>query len=166
MESHQPGRPNGLTRQLAEKQRLNIYSLALKGFSQGEIADSLGINQSSVSRSLSVMRKRNARWFVENRSPFDRYQGLFKATYDAIQETIRESWLLYHNTPNSNVEALSHLIARIQSGIALQARVAGVTAASLDELYFDEQFKDLQSRIKKLNEKNPQADGHPETGLS
>src|SRR5207249_6852458 len=67
MHDSRPGRPKGQTRRLAEEQRLRVYHLSLKGYSEGEIAQGLGINQSSVSRMLTLLRRRNAEWFQANK---------------------------------------------------------------------------------------------------
>jgi hypothetical protein len=142
-----PGRPKGMTRQAAQKQRAKIYALYLRGFSESEIAESLTIHQSTVSRSLSIMRKKNVRWFLDNKYPIDRFQNLFKATLDAIWETIRESWILYHNTPDGKVEARVNTIGRIQSGIALYCKILGIVAPSLDELYWHDQIQKINKDL-------------------
>ena len=149
--------PNGRSRSLVEERRWRIYQLYLKGFSEPEIAQGLQIHQSNVSRALAVVRRRNASWFKGHREPDQRYQALFKETYDHVKESIRESWRVYHEakTPGPKLTALS----RVQQGIALCSRLVGISAPSLEELFWTDKVEELKKQgdeiRKKLQERRP-----------
>ncbi len=150
-------KPSGRSRSLVEERRWRIYQLYLKGFSESEIAQGLQMHQSNVSRALAGIRRRNASWFKDHREPDQRYQALFKETYDQVKESIRESWRVYHGaeTPGLKLAALS----RVQQGIALCSRLVGISAPSLEELYWTDKLEEMKKQgdeiRKKLQERRP-----------
>ena len=148
MHDSRAGRPRGQTRRLAEEQRLRVYHLSLQGYSEGEIAQGLGINQSSVSRMLTLLRRRNAEWFQANKDPDRRYQALFKESYDGITATVVEAWRLYHRTEQAEVK--SNLLGRVQHGIGLCCRLLRISAPTLQELHWEQQVADMENRADEL----------------
>ncbi len=148
--SKTPGRPRGLTRRQADQRRMQCYDLWLKGFSEPQIAGSVGISQPAVSKYLSSVFQKNAEWFENAKDPNNRYRGMFKLALDRVEQVLREQWFNYHHTPEDKTLLKSAILSRVLDGIALQCRVLGLSAAEvMDSLFFTEQYEGL---LKKLEE--------------
>jgi DNA-binding transcriptional ArsR family regulator len=144
-----PGRPRGATIKRAEFTRLKIYDLYLKGFSEQRISESLGLDQSTISHHLSVMRKRNAEWFAANRDPMNRYKGLFKQAADMMALILHEAWLNYQSCPVEKFETRSNLLGRVNQSLEQFVRLLGISAPDLDKLFFHQEFETLRAEINK-----------------
>ncbi len=133
------------TRVEVEQRRQQAYKLYLMGFSTTEIAESLKIDDSNVSRALTVIRRRNGEWFDRHKDWNARYRCLFKEAYDRVMETIREAWRVYYEAEKPEVK--SSLLARVQTGIALYCRLLNVAAPGIDQLWVDETATRLQAEL-------------------
>ncbi len=145
-----PGRPRGATTKRAELTRLKIYDMHLKGFSEHRISESLGLDQSTISHHLSVMRKRNADWFATNRDPANRYKGLFKLAVDMMTMSLNEAWLNYQNCPAEKFETRGNLLGRINQSIEQFVRLLGISASDLDQLFFQQEIDFLKTELSKF----------------
>lgn len=130
-----------------------MYELHMGGWSTIQIARSLGVDHSNVSRALAIIRKRNAGWYDKNKDPDHRFRSLFKQIYDHFALTIREAWTMFYNTPAEKPEARDHLLARVQRGLELQCKLLGVTSPSLDDLYFQEEMDKAHATLAGAMEK-------------
>lgn len=84
--------------QLTEEQRYQIYEARTHGHSQTEIAESLGIHKSTVSRELKRnsglrgYRPRQAHQLAENRKAQCTKRRIEKCHWERVEELIREDW--------------------------------------------------------------------------
>ncbi len=144
-----PGRPPGLTRRAADQRRMQCYDLYLKGFSEPQIASSLQLHHSSVSRYLSSVRNKNAEWFESTKDPHNRYRGMFKLALDRVEQVVREQWWNYHHTPEDKTTVRSEILNRILDAVAVSCKILGLTAAEvMDVLYFQEEFDKLHEKVE------------------
>ena len=84
--------------QLTEDQRYQIYEARTQGLSQTEIAESLGIHKSTVSRELKRnsglrgYRPQQAHQLSENRKAQCKKKRIQKHHWERVEELIREDW--------------------------------------------------------------------------
>jgi AcrR family transcriptional regulator len=125
----QPGRPRE-NRQSVDQRRQKIYRLWLLGTSVSQIAESLGLNPSSVSRHIEAQRRSGS---LMNRTARERYQDVLQETYDAARLSMQEAWRIYLS-PETKPELKNALLARIQGGVGLITRfLPDLEAMALEE---------------------------------
>lgn len=133
-----------------EERRQKIYEFNMMGWNTVQIARSLGVDDSNVSRALSVMRTRNASWFDQHKDPDRRFRSLFKQIYDHFALTIREAWVNYHHTSAEKPEARNNLLARVQHGLNLQAKLLGIAGPDLDDLFYQDVKNGLDRQLAEV----------------
>jgi hypothetical protein len=87
------------------------------GFSEAEIAQSLGIDKAAVHRHIEHIRQEGS-W--ADKPAKQRFADLLQLVVDGTVQTIKESWVLFHAPGNAKnpITRLSAL-ARVQAGISL-----------------------------------------------
>jgi predicted ArsR family transcriptional regulator len=87
------------------------------GFSEAEIAKSLGIDKAAVHRHIEHIRQEGS-W--ADKPAKQRFADLLQLVVDGTVQTIKESWVLFHAPGNAqNPIARLSALARVQSGIAI-----------------------------------------------
>lgn len=89
---HQPGR----SRQRVAERRVHVAKLYLEGKTQQEIADTFGINQSSVCRDLEAIRKM---WRESAVADIGERQEIELAKIDHVEE---QAWKAWNQSVESN----------------------------------------------------------------
>ncbi|HZY95358.1 MAG TPA: helix-turn-helix domain-containing protein [Candidatus Bathyarchaeia archaeon] len=129
-----------LKRREVEKRREQIYQLHLKGWTQVEIAESLQVDQSTVSRAIAEVRDGNA---CITQSSRDMHSKLLQEIHDRITLVMREAWRMYHDSNNAGKPELrSSLLARIVSSLAVLSRFL----PDLEQLWMTDQLEDVLKR--------------------
>jgi IS30 family transposase len=75
--------------------RNQVASLLSKSFSETEIAQQLGVDQSTISRDIKVL-KESAQQFVYDLAKSD-LAYYYKQSIDGIEEAKKESWKIYND---------------------------------------------------------------------
>jgi Trp operon repressor len=76
--------------------RNQVASLLSKSFSETEIAQQLGVDQSTISRDIKVL-KESAQQFVYDLAKSD-LAYYYKQSIDGIEEAKKESWKIYNDS--------------------------------------------------------------------
>jgi IS30 family transposase len=75
--------------------RNQVASLLSKSFNETEIAHQLGVDQSTISRDIKVL-KESAQQFVYDLAKSD-LAYYYKQSIDGIEEAKKESWKIYND---------------------------------------------------------------------
>ena len=86
--------------------RNQVTSLLSKSFSETEIAQQLGVNQSTISRDIKVW-KESAQQFVYDLAKSD-LAYYYKQSIDGIEEAKKESWEIYNDHEFSRINESKH----------------------------------------------------------
>jgi Trp operon repressor len=93
--------------------RNQVASLLSKSFSETQIAQQLGVDQSTISRDIKVL-KESAQQFVYDLAKSD-LAYYYKQSIDGIEEAKKESWKIYNDQTVPMREKLLALKLIIQS---------------------------------------------------
>jgi DNA-binding transcriptional ArsR family regulator len=96
-----------------EERRKEVASLLAKSVSETQIAHQLGVDQSTVSRDVKVLKKMSQR-FVYDLAKSD-LAYYYKQSIDGIEEAKKESWKIFYDEAVSVKEKLFALKIIIQS---------------------------------------------------
>jgi len=147
------------TQKDARALRERIYRLSLKGISNVEIAQVVGVHESQVSRHLQTIRQGNVAWFDRNKDPDGRLRSFFKEYADKLNEIYREAWARYaaainpqptERNPNPQPTSIQNQIGLLNTMLnALrELRVHyRMVAPSIDEVYYRQQLDELRKAI-------------------
>jgi hypothetical protein len=106
------------------------------GFSEAEIAASIGIDKAGVHRHIEAVRHAGS-W--ADKSGKQRFADLLQHVIDGTMLTVKESWRLYHAPSNAaNLMARVALLGRVQTGMSLLAEfIPGSESISFEERVID-----------------------------
>ncbi len=79
----------------AQQLRARIYDLKLVGASQVEIARTVNLSESQVSRHFTRIRQENIEWFETHKEPDSRLREFYKEAVDRANRLYREAWARY-----------------------------------------------------------------------
>ena len=117
--------------QSVEDRREKIYEMHLKGSNEREIAEAVGVNQSTVSRSLEIMGERNREWFRLHWNEGS-YQGiLLKEQRDRLMALVREAWTLYRKVDDADVGKKIQAFGLVKSSTKDLGEMLGLKLPSL-----------------------------------
>ena len=119
--------------------RKGVASLLSRSASEREIAYKLGVNQSTISRDIKVL-KLEAQQFVYDLAKSDYY---YKQSIDGIEEATKESWKIYNDSSVPVREKLLALKMIIQSDEA-RFRLLSEGPAVLNMKSLEERLKILE----------------------
>jgi IS30 family transposase len=123
-----------------EESRRKVASLSAKSMTEFEIAEKLGVDQSTVSRDIKVL-KQLSQQFVYDLAKSD-LAYYYKQSIDGIDEAKKELWKIYNNSKMSvkeRVLALKIIIQSNESKFKLLAEGPSVLAV-----------KSLEERLNKI----------------
>lgn len=123
-----------------EERRRKVASLLAKSMTESEIAEKLGVDQSTVSRDIKVL-KQLSQQFVFDLAKSD-LAYYYKQSIDGIDEAKKELWKIYNNTKmpvKEKVVALKVIIQSNESKFKLLAEGPSVLAV-----------KSLEERLNKI----------------
>ena len=119
--------------QSVEERRETIYAMHLKGSTEKEIAEAVGVNQSTVSRSLEIMSERNREWFRHHWA-MGSYQGsLLKEQRDRLMGLVREAWTLYGKIDEADVGKKIQALSLVKGSIKDLGEMLGLQLPSLSD---------------------------------
>ena len=105
----------------------------LKGLTEREIAEAVGVNQSTVSRSLEIMGERNREWFRRHWNEGS-YQGsLLKEQRDRLMGLVREAWTLYRRVDDADIGKKIQAFGLVKSSIKDLGEMLGLQLPSLSD---------------------------------
>jgi IS30 family transposase len=84
-----------LHRKIIEKRGKQVASLLSKSLTEDEIAEQLGVDQSTISRDIKVLKSESQR-FVYDLAKSD-LAYYYKQSLDGIEEAKKESWKIYND---------------------------------------------------------------------
>lgn len=124
--------------QTVQERREQIYGMYLRGSSETEIAEVMGVNQSTVSRALEAVRKENREWFSLHWDQGGYLGGLLKEQKDRVMGLVREAWLLFESTNELDVSKKIQALNLVKSTLVYLGQMLGLQLPSLPEHeYFD-----------------------------
>lgn len=117
--------------QSVEDRREEIYAMHLRGLSESEIAEAVGVSQSTVSRALDAMRKTNQEWFRQHWDQGSYLGGLVKEQRDRLMELVREAWTLYRSIGEKDAGKKIQILGLVKSTIKDLGQRLGLQLPSL-----------------------------------
>src|SRR5215212_8683308 len=87
-----------------EERRRQVASLLARSMTETEIAQSLGISQSTISSDVKALKEMSTR-FIYDLAKTD-LSFFYKQKLDSLDQVKREAWKLYDSTETSNKEKL------------------------------------------------------------
>jgi IS30 family transposase len=123
-----------------EERRRKVASLSAKSMTESEIAEKLGVDQSTISRDIKVL-KRLSQQFVFDLAKSD-LAFYYKKSLDGIDEAKKELWKIYNNSKmpvKEKVLALKTIIQSNETKFKLLAEGPSVLAV-----------KSLEERLNKI----------------
>ena len=99
-----------------EERRRQIASLLSKSMTETQIANELGVNQSTISRDVKVLKEMSQRFIYDLAKSDLAYY--YKQSIDGIEEAKKESWKIYNDELVPVKEKLLALKIIIQSNEA------------------------------------------------
>ena len=95
-----------MNRQKIKHRREDLLPLLARGLTESEIAKSLQISQSTVSRDIEVLKEASRDYVNDIAKSFGYY---YQECIEGINQVRRESWVMYlkENAPKIKLEALS-----------------------------------------------------------
>jgi hypothetical protein len=105
----------------------------LKGFSEKQIAESLHVNQSTISRALAARRRENVALFggVEGENFL---QSFLQEEKDRYLDLLQEEWNHYYSVGDNNAKGRSQGLSVIRATLAAMSNMVGRMVAELDTL--------------------------------
>jgi len=136
----------------AQQLRARIYDLKLVGASQVEIARTVNLSESQVSRHFTRIRQENIEWFETHKEPDSRLREFYKEAVDRANRLYREAWARYataiqrQERPPNDQAIQGYLNVIMKATVEL--RVAQqLLRPSMSDLYFELQLKELKQAI-------------------
>src|SRR5438093_5107586 len=151
--SIESGAGNQRSRELVEERRARAYSMYLKGFSEKQIAESLHVNQSTISRALAARRRENVALFggVEGKNFL---QSFLQEEKDRYLDLLQEEWNHYYSIGDNDVKARSQGLSVIRATLAAMSNMVGRIVAELDTLRMGKQVNELLVRVNDLQKRD------------
>src|SRR5438309_3717566 len=115
------------------------------GWSQNEIAQSLDLDPSAISKAIEKMRNRRGSTSTSARK---RYDCLLQEMADRASLAQREGWRLYHDTSLSERERnlRATVLGKVIGGLSIIGRFAG----DLETMRFEEQLEELRRQHEQI----------------
>jgi DNA-binding MarR family transcriptional regulator len=148
--------------QSVEERRETIYEMHLKGSTEKEIAEAVGVNQSTVSRSLEIASKRNGVWFRRHWDHGSLQGSLLKEQRDRLTGVIREAWALYRTIDEADVGKKIQALGLVRSAIKDMGEMLGLELPTLSDMG----GLDPAYRVRKSEEETIEVDLSQENVLS
>lgn len=121
----------------------------LNGSCEQEIAQAMGVNQSTVSRALDSIKKKNLEWYDGNHDKEGYLGSLLKEHIDRVRGLLREAWLLYHKVSEMDMGRKIQALSLVKNTMTYQGQMLGLKLRNLPEF---EQLNDLNEIKKTLKE--------------
>src|SRR5215212_11154360 len=100
-----------------EERRKKVASLLAQSMTESEIAQELGVDQSTISRDIKALKELSQQFIYDLAKSDLAYY--YKQCIDGIEEAKREAWRIYHNNTDVSVkERLSALKLIVESNEA------------------------------------------------
>jgi IS30 family transposase len=98
-----------------EERRRQVASLLSKSVTETQIARELGVDQSTISRDVKVLKEMSQR-FVYDLAKSD-LAYYYKQSIDGIEEAKKESWKIFHDelVPVRDCDSLEDRLNKIES---------------------------------------------------
>lgn len=136
-----------------QERRERIYGMYLRGSSETEIAEVIGVNQSTVSRALEVMRKKNQDWFSQYRDQPSYVGALVTEQKDRLTGLVREAWTLYEKIDGSDLGKKIQALSLVKNSITGLGAMLGLELPNLshpDNFYILDQFEDTTNKTTEI----------------
>lgn len=129
---------------LIELRKAKVLQFAATGLNQSEIAESLGVDKSTISRDIQQMKrdaKKDMRKYIEQTLPFEH-----KKTIAAFDEIIKQAWFTAsHN--KSDPKVMLQALAIISDSVMKRQQVLG------DPQYIQQAIRTVARLRKQVDEK-------------
>jgi DNA-binding MarR family transcriptional regulator len=135
-----------------QARREQIYEMYLKGSCEQEIAQAMGVNQSTVSRALDSIRKRNLEWYDGNHDKEGYLGSLLKEHIDRVRGLLREAWLLYHKVSEMDMGRRIQALSLVKNTMTYQGQMLGLKLPSLPESEELNDINEIKEKLKELEE--------------
>lgn len=125
----------------------------LKGASETEIAEAIGVNQSTVSRALEVTRKKNQDWFSQYRDQPSYVGALVTEQKDRLTGLVREAWTLYEKIDGSDLGKKIQALNLVKNTITGLGEMLGLELPNLshpDNFYVLDQLEETTSKTTNI----------------
>src|SRR3989442_3094716 len=144
--SIESGAGNQRSRALVEERRARAYGMYLKGFSEEQIAESLHVNQSTISSALATKRRENIALFgkVESESLL---RSFLQEEKDRYLDLLQEEWNHYYSIGENNTKGRNQVLSVIRATLTAMSNMAGRIVAELDTLRMDKKVDELLKRV-------------------
>jgi IS30 family transposase len=125
-----------------EERRRQVASLLAQSMTESEIAQELGVDQSTISRDIKALKELSQQ-FVYNLAKSD-LAYYYKQSIDGIEEAKREAWRIYHHNNNEvsvkeKLSALKLIVEANESSFKLLSEGPSILAV-----------KSLEERLNKI----------------
>jgi len=158
--SIESGAGNQRSHELVEERRARAYSMYLKGFSEEQIAESLHVNQSTISRALAVRRRENVALFGGAEGE-NFLQSFLQEEKDRYLDLLQEEWNHYYSIVDNNVKGRIQALSVIRATLAAMSNMSGRLVAELDTLRMNKKVEELLGRVKVLGQEGQGRISHP-----
>jgi predicted transcriptional regulator len=141
------------SRSLVDTRRTKAYSMYLRGYNQQQIAETLNVNQSTVSRAIAAKRQENSRWFERNEGE-SILRNIFQEERDRYLDLLQEEWKHYgllETGSRESREALSLIRATVGSLSSMVGRLVKELEAVQNRKELDE-LKEIVRSLEKIRE--------------
>ncbi len=132
--------------------RERIYEMYLKGSCEQEIAREMGVNQSTVSRALGSIKKKNLEWYDGNHDKEGYLGSLLKEHIDRVRGLLREAWLLYRDVSEMDVGRKIQALTLVKNTMTYQGQMLGLELPSLPESEVLNDINEMKAKLKESEE--------------
>jgi len=132
--------------------RARIRDLRLVGATMAEIARTVQVDESQVSRHLDTIRRENVEWFDQHKEPDSRLREFYKDAVDRAERVYRESWSRYAgalNRPDRPPadQAIQGYLNTIMKATVELRTAQQLLRPSMNDLYFELQIKEIKQAM-------------------
>lgn len=139
-------------RQTVQARREQIYEMYLKGSCEREIAQAISVNQSTVSRALDSIKKKNLEWYEGNHDKEGFLGSLLKEHIDKVTGLLREAWLLYHKVSEMDTGRKIQALTLVKNTMTYQGQMLGLELPKLPESEERNMINEIKAILKELEE--------------
>ena len=139
--------------------RHKVYRLALKRFSQDEIASMVDVSRRTIVNDLNAIREHTTQYMQEHPDMIRESFEMIKEITDSYDQIIREGWVQYHNAANPHVKvSFLNTVRNTERQKAELLKLVGVEGAT--EVQVNILNVQLREQIQTMN--NFLVEFHPE----
>jgi predicted transcriptional regulator len=144
------------SRSVVKARRAQAYSMYLRGFNERQIAESLHVKQSTVSRALAAKRKENAEWLVKNDGE-NLLRSFFQEERDRYLDLLQEEWNYYYDLVKNGSKGQTQALNMIRATLGSMSHMEGRLVKELDAVQTRKELDELEKYVElsKEKESNP-----------